>query len=646
MSREARYFPYRFGEALWAYIGGEYGDLSIVEIFRRSLRMGFQPAIGQVLGTSTDTLSVEWRRKVEQAYVPLMSDRQDPDSVGTVILSPETGAGEQNVSPSLSPDGRYLAFLSTKDLFSVDLFLADARTGEIIRKLASAASDPHADAIRYVESSGTWSPDSERFAYTVFAGGDSEIDIVDVASGDLWKRIEPPGLGALNNPAWSPDGRYLVFTGFVGGISDLYLWDLEEDALTQLTHDKNADFQPAWSPDGSTIAFATDRGPKTDFGELSYSNFQLALLHLPTRQVEVLPVFGDVRHSNPQFAPDGRSLYFLSDRDGFSDIYQVGLDGGPVRRLTRVVTGVSGITGESPALTVASRSGDIAFSVFTHFEFHIQTLPAGTPGEEVARTVAESELRGRQLPPTDPNRFSRVAEYLSDPATGLPDPGTFSTSQAKDYHPGLQLDYIGQPTIGAGTDRFGGYVGGGASAYFSDMLGNRFLGVAIQAQGTLKDIGGQIAYQDVSDRWNWAVGGGHIPYLLMFQTYGQDENGAPYLGVLRKRILITSASGIVAYPFSSTRRVEFSGGVVRYGMDLEEDRYFLDQFNRVVDIQRVQLDDLEPSPVNLVQGSAAYVGDNSFFGFTSPVRGGRFRFELQGTTGSQRFLTAIGDWRR
>ena len=141
MTREQRFFPYRFGQGLWAYVGGTYGDDAVTQIFRRSLRIGFQPAISQVLGISTDTLSAQWRRKVEQQYVPLMSGRTAPSELGTKIISPELEGGDQNLSPSLSPDGRYIAFLSERDVFSIDLFLADATTGEVIRKLTSANAE-------------------------------------------------------------------------------------------------------------------------------------------------------------------------------------------------------------------------------------------------------------------------------------------------------------------------------------------------------------------------------------------------------------------------------------------------------------------------------------------------------------------------
>jgi Tol biopolymer transport system component len=644
MTRGTEYFPYRFGQALWAYIGGTYGDDAVTQIFRRSLRVGFESAIRQVLGMPTDTLSLRWKEEVAENYLPLLEGREIPSEQGELLLAPSTGAGTQNVSPSVSPNGRYVAFLSEKDLFSVDLFLANAETGEVLRKLSSANSSPHIEALRYIDSSGTWSPDGEYFAFVVTAGGGNRIIIVETESGDTYQEITFDEIGALNNPAWSPDGRYMAFSGSVGGMVDLYIHDLESGETTQLTDDKHADLQPAWSPDGTTLAFTSDRGPQTDFERLTYSKFRLALLDIGTRDVQVLDLFGNVKHMNPQFAPDGRSLYFISDQDGFSDIYSLDLGAGDIRRITRLSTGVSGITYLSPAMSLAANTGRLVYSVFDEREFHVYGQDPGAG--DVAQVPQDSYGQvGRKLPPTAPERFSRVAAYLDDPTTGLPPAGSYQAVESDDYDGSLSLDYIGQPSLGVGTDNFGNYVGGGASAYFSDMLGNRILGVAVQAQGTFKDIGGQLFYTDLSDRWNWGVGAGRIPFLLGFFDFGEDDRGR-YIGQQRFRVFITSANGQVAYPFSSTRRLEFGAGLTRYSYDLEVDKFYVDDFGRIIDFRREQLDEEEPDPLNMVQASAALVGDNAFFGFVSPIRGGRYRFEVEQTVGSVDFTTLIADWRR
>lgn len=664
MTHDTRFFPYRFGQALWAYVGGTWGDDAIIQIYRRSLQMGIEPAIQQVLGMSTDTLSVRWKDEIRKEYLPLMKGREAPNDQGTLLLAPSTGAGmSYNVSPSLSPDGRYVAFLADKDLFTVDLYLADAQTGKVIRKLRSANSDPHTDALRYIDSSGTWSPDGTQFCYVATANGTQELQIIQVDNGNMTRRKSFEGIGAIANPSWSPDGKSIAFSGSSGGISDLYVWNIDSDELIRLTNDKNADFQPTWSPDGKTIAFASDRGPETDFDKLTFSKFQLSFIDVATHEVHVIPVFGDVKHINPQYSPDGTSLYFISDQDGFSDVYRLNLETRDVRRITHLVTGVSGITYTSPAMSIASKSGRMAYTVFDSLEFHVFAMdPENVEGSPVTIVENAQNQPGRQLPPANPQRFSRVATYLADAQTGLKPPGTYSAQEAKSYSPSLSLDYVGQPSFGVAADRYGSYVAGGVSAYFSDMLGNQNLGVAVQAQGTVKDIGAQAFYLNQAHRWNWGVGGGRIPYLFGFYGYGADAVDAntgqpptsqtadtayaPYLGLTRYRVYVNTATGQLAYPFSTTRRLELGFGATRYSYDIELDKYYTDQFGRVYDYRRVQLDSLEPPPLNLVQGSVGLVGDNSVFGFVSPVRGGRYRLQVEETTGDVTFTTLIADWRR
>jgi Tol biopolymer transport system component len=645
MTSDSRFFPYRFGQALWAYVGGQYGDEKIVDVFRRALRVGVEPALAQVLGTSSDSLSVAWREAVEAEYLPLMAGRQAPEESGALLLAPSTGAGRQNVSPSVSPDGRLVAFLSEKDLFGIDLFVADARTGEIQRKLVSANADPHFDALRFIDSAGDWSPDGTQFVFAVFAEGNNELAIVNVENGSIERKIALDGIGAITSPAWSPDGQFIAFSGLAGGVSDIYIWDVGTGALRQLTDDKYADLQPTWSPDGSTIAFVSDRGEITDFEALRYSKPQIAFLNVASNRVTTLSVFGDVKHINPQYAPDGRSLYFVSDQDGFSDIYQYAFASRDVRRITMLQTAVSGITEISPTLSVAREAGTILFSVFDQMEFHVYSLQAGEAdagGETIS--ASSSPQPGRLLPPTAPSRSSRIAGYLADPIMGLAPSGTYLAENAVGYDSSLSLDYVGQPSVGVGTDRYGSYAAGGASATFSDMLGNRSLGVMVLAQGSFKDIGGQTFYVNQEKRLNWGVNGGRVPYLQGFSWVALNPDGTQTVSQILDRIYVTQANLMASYPFSTTRRVEGNLGIQRYSFDLERQDYIYDPYGFFLTRRETALPSRDA--LNLASASLALVGDNSLSGFTSPVSGRRYRLEVGQSVGTKTFTSIVADARR
>ncbi len=642
---QQRYFPYRFGHAFWAFVGGAYGDAAVAQMLRVAVRDGLEASVRIVLGTTTDELSARWRETVESHFRPRMEGRTPPAEVGTLLLSPATGAGMQNVAPSLSPDGRWVAFLSERDLFTIELFLADARTGEIVRRLTSSTRNAHFDAIRFIDSSGGWSPDGERIAVSVFADGRNRIHIHRTSDGRVVQQVDVPrGIDEIRGPVFAPDGGRIAFSGQSGGVTDLFEVDPATGEVTRWTNDRYSVHQPTYSPDGSTLAFVTDRGPGTDFDRLTFGPTAIGLLDRATGEVRVESFIPGASHWNPQFTPDGLGLYFLADPDGFRDVYRVGLDDGSLRRVTRVTTAISGITDATPALTVASGTGSVAFSVFDGGEFHVYALDAQAEGEVIAAPLAALEEE-RILPGGASAPDAWINRMLGDADAGLPPASTFRTEEARDFRPSLGLDFIGQASVGVGADRFGTYLSGAVSAVFSDMLGNRTLYTALQAQGELQDIGGQVFFLNQERRWNWGLGASHMPYRY-FQLFRDPDPPVGNLAIIRddQRTRVTEATGIVAYPFSMARRVEFGGGYTRYDFDAQREFFYYDALGRLIDHERVSLP--SPESVNLGSAFTAFVEDNSFFGFTSPVRGWRARYEVGYTGGDLQYGQVTLDHRR
>lgn len=643
LTKDSRFFPYRYGQALWAYIAGRWGDRAVTEVYRFATRSGFEAALQRVLGVDHNELSRDWIVATRQAYLPTLAGRQRPEDAGDPVLV-EDEIGAMHLSPQVSPDGNYVAFFGRRDIFTVDLYMADARTGEVIRRLASPERDQHYDALSFVQSAGTWSPDGRQFAFVVFEQGDNRLAILDVESADIVRRIEVRNVGAIQHPAWSPDGRSIAFSGMQGGISDLYVIDLESNEVRQLTDDRHADLQPAWAPDGRTIAFVSDRGAGTDFGNLTYAPVTLAFYDMDTGNVRDVSVFEGVKHINPQYSPDGQDLFFIGGLDGFSDIFRLHLATGDVYQVTRIATGISGITALSPAMSVAADDGRMLFSVFENSGNNIYGLEAErTVGEPVTRVATPTVAVAGTLPPVEAAGTGLIHDYLSDPLAGLPPSGEYETS---DYSPSIALDYLGPPSFGVGASTYyGPMVSGGVSAFFGDMLGDHFIGAAVQANGTFKDIGGQAIYQNLSKRVNWGVGIGHIPFLTGFVTFPRPNSDGTYMqDRYFDRIFIDQASLTTRYPFSTTRRVELTAGYTRYSFDREIERYLLDPFGRILQVQR--LDTVAPDPIGFAETALAYVGDNSYFGFTSPVTGQRFRFEVAPTFGTLQYIAFTADYRR
>ncbi len=660
LTRDPRYFPYRYGQAFWAYIGGKWGDDMVGRLFRTAVQVGWEQAMPRALGISQDSLGQEWAAVIRATYAPMLVGRNNPREAGDPIIRAEE-RGEYNVSPVVSPDGRYVAFFSSRGLFGIELYLADAQTGKVVRKLVTATRDAHFDAVSFVNSAGAWSPDSRQFAFIVYAEGDNKVEILDVENGKTVRQIHP-SMGAITAVAWSPDGRQLAISGIRGGVSDLYLYDLQTNEERQLTNDRYADLQPSFSPDGRTIVFATDRGPETSFETLQYSRMGIATYDVASGQIRLLSLFPGVKHINPVYSPDGASVYFVASPDGFADLFRVDLASGQIFRLTKVASGVSGITDLSPALSVSREGGRVVFSVFWDGGFDVLRLEGeravGTP---VVPETAEGFPPGGQLPPVQSFVESAVARYLRDPQGGLPSGTEFTIAP---YKPSLSLLAVGQPSFGVGVSSYGGAaVGGGASVFFGDMLQDRILGVAIGGGGSsLKDIGGQVFFQNTKHRVGWMTGASHIPYLALgafaqnVDLNGDNTADAVEYGQVLQRVYIDEISAGGQYPLSLTRRLELSGSYRRQSYDFEVQSITV-QGNQVVDQSRYHLPDCSsndaqnalacvPDPINVFQSTAAFVGDYSFFGFTSPVAGGRYRFEVGSLFGDLKFQTVLGDYRR
>ncbi|HEX9565068.1 MAG TPA: hypothetical protein VF981_13890 [Gemmatimonadaceae bacterium] len=640
LTTSGKYFPYRYGEALWAYIGGTWGDAIIPKLFRSSLERGFDQAAVAVLALRSDSLSRRWHEAIRTAYTPRLEGRTAPRATGKTLIAGKKGRPEYFVGPAVSPDGRLLAYFHS-GIGGVELKLADATTGAELGTLAAPGLSSRFDALSFLYSAGSWSPDGKRLAFVSYNDGDNEIDIVAIDSRDIERRIKPAGIGAITTVAWSPDGSKLAFSGMTGGISDLYLFDLSSGTTRRLTNDRFADLQPAWSPDGSRIAFISDREspllegvePGSDFVKLSHAPLRLAVLDVNTGRVEVPGGFTGAKHLSPQFTPDGRSLLFVSDRGGYSDIYRMDLESGTIHQVTRAATGVSGIAEMSPALSVSRGTGSVFFSVFEEGGFMLASLGSSeVAGESVVAFAGGVPATAAILPGAAAARDQVVARYVTDYLTGLP---ADTSVAAAPYRAGLKLAYIGAPSLGVGVGGpFGTTIQGGASAAFTDILGNHFLGVAATASGTVRDMGGQLLYVNSERRWTWGASLERIPYLYAYNVFTGGS-----IDYVLAHIAVTGGSVLTQYARSASNRFELSAGYQHYGYYFESST-----FNGFDVTDATALD--APTSLGLGIARAAYVGDDATMGFTSPIAGTRYRFEVSPTFGSLNYQSYLADYRR
>ncbi|MCM2315592.1 MAG: BamA/TamA family outer membrane protein [Thermoanaerobaculia bacterium] len=655
LTRDPRFSPYQYGQAFWAWIGGRWGDEAVRELFLGAGMLGIDEAFRKILNMPSKDAFAEWQQVSKDQYGPALEGRVLPSALGAPLIPvrKRTFGANVDLAPSLSPDGKWLAFLSARGLFSIDLYLANAETGEIVAELSGPAGEPHYESLRFIDSSGSWAPDSESFAFVVTQGGDNRIAILDVETRTVTDRIELSGIGAITNPAWSPDGRTIAFSGQAGGITDIYLMDVETKKVSRLTDDRFGDLQPAWSPDGKSIAFVSERGEGTDLNALVYGPLRISVIDVVTKQIRTLPIFEIARHINPQWAPDGKSIWLVANPDGIADVFQYELESGQIRRRTNVATGVSGITDLSPALSVASRQGRVVYSLFNDGGWQLFTLDPKTAISTETSFVSMAGAPAAVLPPAEAVEPTKVANYLKDPGLGLlpaGDPG-FS---GKRYDRSLRLDYVGPPTVGVGVDSRGVGVGGSIALGFSDVLGTHKVGLFLQGGGTTSDLqglfGGQVYYLNQANRLQWGGSFTHLPYSTRYTLYDQDTvivDGVPTPAEIyqevEERTTLDEVALITQYPFGPTRRIEASAGYNYVGYEIGVDQFIFVN-GQLVDQDDFTVDDLES--IGYARGAVAFVGDSSIFGIASPIAGTRYRVEVATNSGDLDFESGLVDYRK
>lgn len=240
-----------------------------------------------------------WRRNAQTAAVPVAA----PMETAFQQLTDEPGVEER---PALSPDGKTVAY-QAGPTGNRDIYLR--RVGG--RNPVNLTEGNESDDIE-----PEFSPDGNRIAFRSSRDGGGIF--VMGASGESVRRLSDFGY----NPSWSPDGKKIVCAteGVVdplGRPTISQLWILEiETGGKSLLYEGDA-VQPSWSPHGSQVAFwaVTGQGGQRDIWTVPSTGGKPV-------QVTTSPAVD----WNPIWSPDGKFLYFSSDRGGSTNLWRVPMD--------------------------------------------------------------------------------------------------------------------------------------------------------------------------------------------------------------------------------------------------------------------------------------------------------------------------------
>ncbi len=346
---------YNAGFALVKYISETYGTDAIPKIaanLSRFSALTIDGAIERAIGKSGKQLYDEWRQHIVAQYTlrvdPIRKNKVEGETIDSV--------GFGNFYPAFSPDGRKIAYTSTKtaDYFGLSsLYIYDIETKK------------EEEIDEKVHSSLSWSPDGRRIYYSkITTDNPGWYSLSDVYEYDLDARKEKRLTFALRalNPSISPDGKKIVFATERDGTMNIGIVESDGKNYQCMTNFRNGEqvFTPKWSPDGSEVVFGWSLKEAQDVDLLTVASGNTETL---------IPGEDDAR--NPVFSPDGQRIYFVSDRTGIFNIYAYDVQTKHIDQITNVLGGAF-----MPSVNVA---GDITFASYTSGGFKLNLLRAPPP---------------------------------------------------------------------------------------------------------------------------------------------------------------------------------------------------------------------------------------------------------------------------
>jgi hypothetical protein len=422
-----------------------------------------------------------------------------------------------------------------------------------------------------------------------------------------------------------------------------------------------SEMHPKWSADAQRLIFSTDQLSQERGRTNGKWHFNIAALDVNSGTITNYEAFPGADNLNPVEDPDG-NIVFLSNRDGFRNLYRLEPASGEVFQLTDLKTGVSGITHYAPAISIDRKRNRLLYTYFGESSYKIyvarpedfinrQVDPAA-----VDMTPAKLITLNKQAPLVVNKQLEQLDNIEDIPESKLTE---------TEYKPKFKLDYLGGGAgVGVGTSNtFGTTTGaaGGVDALFSDILGNNQIFTSLSLNGEITDFGGSAAYINRSGRITFGGSLSHLPYRSFFLgNSGLDvleTNGGDFQVIADtfyiRRLFEQKASVFAAYPLSTTVRFEANASASRYSSRLDQYVNYYQPFpiggqqfarGNYINQEREKVD--SGDAFGLFTVGAAMVGDNASFGLTAPLNGHRYRLGFDRYLGEFNFTGITADYRQ
>lgn len=225
--------------------------------------------------------------------------------------------GPQDLEPSFSPDGRYMAFHTNRNS-GLEIYIRDMSDGGLFRLTEG------------IETSAqpAFSPDGTQIAFRFIQGSSAGIGLIKVDGTGFTKIIEKQVGGRIpGHPTWSPDGTQIAYQDYVNGNWEIFTMNSDGSNQANRTNSPDYDVDPSWSKDGR-IVFVSDPNPNDEFYELEINTMdsdggnRIQLTHNSAKDLD------------PSWTSDGRIVFARRDNPSTTqDIWIMDADGTNERKI-------------------------------------------------------------------------------------------------------------------------------------------------------------------------------------------------------------------------------------------------------------------------------------------------------------------------
>lgn len=554
------YFAYRFGHAVFRYIQQKYGWEGLRDFiyeYRNTLGNSVDKALKRAFEVTPEEFNTQFRTWMRKQYLPALIAKGEPIEYGEPFrINPEINNSDE-ISPVPSPSGDLLAgFTTYKEDVDVAIFKIPDR--KMWRNLTPGYTTRYEYPIVQMFTVGpvmgrdlAFAPSGDQLALFVKKERGRNLVLMNPLSGAIERSVALDVEQELN-PTYSPDGKTIAFCGFRGNQSDIFTYDIASGTVTNLTSDHFFDAAPTYSPDGKWIVYSS---VVNGYAKLFKIN--------PAKPAERYQITtGDWNDTDAWFSPDGKRLFFASDKQTGREIekviaermaadrartddkspkpdptnfvayniYSLNLENGDLLQYTDVVGGCF-----SPVVFTGSNNKEkMVFASYYKGQWRLFSTPTDKPlhaAEKVSLPTAPLQAQDRKA-------FEPPVEVAIDPDKVEKPHGFKMFIEDVDVNAGVTSDqlFLSRSVI-----------------YMSDMLGNRRFIAALDSVSSYSNF--DFIYMDLQRRWNWG--------LRAFDNrsfYNANPVQTDFLQRGRQVYRETGFLGLYSYPFNRYHRLDLGAG--------------------------------------------------------------------------------------